>query len=72
LNIVILKRELTLTVDNTVLLILSIAVSIGNFTIEGLIEEVHKFAYKSLVEEENYLKSDNTENLLILYQSLRI
>ena len=39
----------------------------GNFTVEGLIEEAHKFTYKSLIKVENYLGSDSTESLLIDY-----
>jgi len=65
LETVVLKRELTLTVDDTVLLILNVAVSTENFMVEGLIEEAYKFAYKSLIEAENYLGSDSTESLLI-------
>ncbi len=64
---VILERKPILIVDDTALLILNIAVSIGNFTVEGLIKEAHKFMHKSLVEEENYLGSNSTENLLIPY-----
>ncbi len=67
MEIIVFKRELTLTVDDIALLILSIAVVIGNFTVEGLIEKAHKFAYKSLIEEGNYLGSDSTENPLITY-----
>jgi len=42
-------------------------VSTGNFTVEGLIEEAHKFAYKSLIKAGNYLESDNTKSPLIDY-----
>ncbi len=62
---VALERELILTVDDIVLLILNVAVLTENFTIEGLIEKVHKFAYKSLIEAGNYLGSDSTESPLI-------
>ncbi len=65
-----LERESILTIDDITLLILNIAVSTGNFTIEGLIEEVYKFTYKSLVKEENYLESNSTENLLLFYLSI--
>ncbi len=67
LEIVALERELILIVDDIALLILSVAVSTGNFTVEGLIEKAHKFAYKSLVEEGNYLGSDSIEDPLIAY-----
>jgi len=67
LEIVALERELTLTVDDTALLILSIAVSTGNFIVEGLIKEAHKFTYKSLVKEGNYLGSDTINSPLIAY-----
>ncbi len=70
LEIVTLERELTLTVEDTTLLILSVVVLTINFTIKGLIEKVHKFAHKSLVEARNYLGFDNTENPLILYQAV--
>jgi len=70
LETIALKRESTLTVDDTILLILSVAVSIENFTVEGLIEEAYKFIYKSLIEAENYLGSDNTKSLLIDYVTL--
>ncbi len=49
------------------LLILSIAISTENFTIKELIKEAHKFIYKSLVEERNYLESDSKEKLLLPY-----
>ncbi len=52
------------------LLILSIAVLIENFTIKELIEEAYKFIYKSLLENGNYLKSNNTENSLLPYISV--
>ena len=55
LKIVAFERKLTLIVDNIALLILSIAVLTGNFTIKGLIEEAYRFAYKNLLEEKNYL-----------------
>jgi len=67
LETVALERKLILTVNDIALLILSIAVLIENFTVEGLIEEMHKFAYKSLVEERNYLGSDSTKSPLIIY-----
>jgi len=41
-----------------------------NFTVEGLIKEAYKFAYKSLVEDRNYLGSDSIENSLILYLAI--
>jgi len=63
LKTVTLERESILTVDDTALLILNIAVLTGNFTVEGLIEKAYKFAYKSLVEERNYLGSNSTKNL---------
>ena len=72
LETVVLERELILIVDDIVLLILSVTVSTGNFTVEGLIEEVHKFAYKSLIEAGNYLGSDSTESPLIDYVALII
>ncbi len=59
-------------VDNIALLILSIVFSIGNFTIEELIEKAHKFAYKSLVKEGNYLGSNSTKNPLISYLAVSI
>jgi len=52
LEIVVFKRELILIIDDIALLILSIAVSIENFTVEELIEKIYRFAYKSLVEKE--------------------
>ncbi len=67
LEIVVLERELTLIVDDTALLILSIAVFTENFIVEGLIEEAHRFVYKSLIEAGNYLRSDSIESPLIDY-----
>ena len=52
------------------LLILSISVSTENFTVEGLIEEAYKFAYKSLVEVRNYLGFDSIEEFLISYLAI--
>ncbi len=43
-----------------------------NFTVEGLIEEIYRFTYKSLVEKRNYLRSDNTEEPLISYLTVLI
>ncbi len=67
LKTVILKRELIFILEDITLLILSIIVSIKNFTVEGLIEEIYKFIYKSLLKNKNYLKSDSTENPLLSY-----
>ncbi len=67
LEIVALERKLTLIVDDTILLILSVAVSTGNFTVEELIKEAYKFAYKSLIEAGNYLGFDSIESPLIDY-----
>ena len=67
LETVTLERKPTLTVNNIALLIISVVVSTGNFTVEELIEEAHKFTYKSLIKDKNYLGSDSTENLLISY-----
>ncbi len=38
-----------------------------NFIIKGLIEETYKFAYKSLLEDRNYLRLDSIKNPLIKY-----
>ncbi len=46
--------------------------STRNFTVEGLIEEAHRFAYKGLLEKRNYLGSDSTEESLILYLAVLI
>src|SRR6266498_2021616 len=72
LEIVAFERELTLTVENIVLLILNVAVSTENFIVEGLIEKAYKFVYKSLVEDENYLRFDSTKNPLISYLAISI
>ncbi len=45
---------------------------IKNFIVEGLIKEAYKFAYKSLLEDENYLRLNSTENLLLSYISVLI
>ena len=67
LETVTFKRELTLIVDDTALLILNIAVSTRNFSIEGLIEKAYRFVSKSLLEKGNYLGSDSIKELLIPY-----
>ena len=69
---VTLERELTLTIEDTAVLILSIAVLTVNFTSEGLIEEVHKFVYKSLLEARNYLRSDSIKNPLLSYIAVSV
>ncbi len=42
-------------------------ISIGNFIVEELIKEAHKFAYRSFIKAENYLGSDSIESPLINY-----
>ena len=69
---VTLERELTLIIEDTAVLILSIAVLTVNFTSEGLIEEVHKFVYKSLLEARNYLRSDSIKNPLLSYIAVSV
>ncbi len=61
------KRKPIFTFKNITLLILNIAVSTKNFTVEGLIEKAYKFTYKSILKDRNYLKSNSTENLLLIY-----
>ncbi len=70
LKIVVLERELIFTLENILLLIFNIAVSTKNFTVEGLIKKLYKFAYRSFLENGNYLESNIIENPLILYLAI--
>ena len=64
---VVLKKKLIFILKDTALLILNIIVSTKNFTVEELIKKTHKFIYKNLLENENYLELDSIKNLLLKY-----